>query len=117
MGLRNREAARQFRREHRSVKPPNVFEGPFAGRRYLEGHRLTGRHAGTRRDREIGYHRRGRHQQVDIFAEYCSESIGQSELVNTGVGDLDVGDSKEHPTLCTRCIDNIEGPGEHRQYA
>jgi isoleucyl-tRNA synthetase len=29
----------------------------------------------------------------------------------------DVGDSKDHPTLCTRCIDNIEGPGEHRQYA
>jgi isoleucyl-tRNA synthetase len=29
----------------------------------------------------------------------------------------DVGDSPEHPTLCMRCIDNIEGPGERREYA
>ncbi len=29
----------------------------------------------------------------------------------------DVGNNQEHPTLCTRCIDNIEGAGEHRQYA
>jgi isoleucyl-tRNA synthetase len=29
----------------------------------------------------------------------------------------DVGDSQEHPTLCGRCISNIDGQGEHRRYA
>ena len=29
----------------------------------------------------------------------------------------DVGDSELHPTLCGRCIENIEGAGEERRYA
>jgi isoleucyl-tRNA synthetase len=29
----------------------------------------------------------------------------------------DVGTHAEHPTLCGRCISNIEGPGEQRRYA
>ncbi len=29
----------------------------------------------------------------------------------------DVGASSEHPELCNRCIDNIEGQGEQRKYA
>jgi isoleucyl-tRNA synthetase len=29
----------------------------------------------------------------------------------------DVGTHAEHPTLCGRCINNIEGPGEQRRYA
>ncbi len=29
----------------------------------------------------------------------------------------DVGTHAEHPTLCGRCITNIEGPGEQRRYA
>lgn len=29
----------------------------------------------------------------------------------------DVGQHSEHPELCGRCIDNIEGPGEERRYA
>ncbi|MBE9526132.1 MAG: isoleucine--tRNA ligase [Proteobacteria bacterium] len=29
----------------------------------------------------------------------------------------DVGTSKEHPELCGRCIDNVEGDGETRHYA
>ena len=29
----------------------------------------------------------------------------------------DVGTSKEHPELCGRCIDNVEGDGEQRGYA
>ena len=29
----------------------------------------------------------------------------------------DVGESQQHPTLCGRCIDNIDGQGEHRRYA
>jgi len=28
-----------------------------------------------------------------------------------------VGESTQHPTLCTRCVDNIEGKGELRHYA
>ena len=29
----------------------------------------------------------------------------------------DVGSYSEHPELCGRCIENIEGAGEVRQYA
>lgn len=29
----------------------------------------------------------------------------------------EVGTLPAHPTLCTRCVDNIEGPGEQRDYA
>jgi isoleucyl-tRNA synthetase len=29
----------------------------------------------------------------------------------------DVGQDVNHPTLCFRCIDNVEGNGEHRDYA
>jgi isoleucyl-tRNA synthetase len=29
----------------------------------------------------------------------------------------DVGSDEQHPSLCHRCIDNIEGDGEERQYA
>ena len=29
----------------------------------------------------------------------------------------DVGEHVDHPTLCGRCISNIEGPGEQRHYA
>ena len=29
----------------------------------------------------------------------------------------EVGQDKNHPELCQRCIDNIEGEGEHRQFA
>ena len=29
----------------------------------------------------------------------------------------EVGSLAEHPTLCSRCVDNIEGPGEQRHYA
>ena len=29
----------------------------------------------------------------------------------------DVGENKEHPELCGRCVDNIEGEGEVRQFA
>jgi len=28
----------------------------------------------------------------------------------------DVGADHRHPQLCARCISNIEGPGEKRQY-
>jgi isoleucyl-tRNA synthetase len=30
---------------------------------------------------------------------------------------VDVGSVAEHPTLCVRCVDNIIGPGENRQFA
>ena len=29
----------------------------------------------------------------------------------------DVGKSEVHPVLCNRCVDNIDGDGERRQYA
>jgi isoleucyl-tRNA synthetase len=29
----------------------------------------------------------------------------------------DVGEYKEHPELCGRCIENVDGAGEHRRYA
>ena len=29
---------------------------------------------------------------------------------------LDVGSSPEHPTLCARCVENVTGPGEARQW-
>lgn len=29
----------------------------------------------------------------------------------------EVGQDEEHPTLCTRCIDNVDGEGEQRHYA
>ena len=29
----------------------------------------------------------------------------------------EVGSVKEHPTLCARCLDNIEGKGEVRKFA
>jgi isoleucyl-tRNA synthetase len=29
----------------------------------------------------------------------------------------DVGSDETHPDLCGRCIDNIEGEGEHRRFA
>ena len=29
----------------------------------------------------------------------------------------DVGADKKHPTLCARCIENVDGPGEQRYYA
>jgi isoleucyl-tRNA synthetase len=29
----------------------------------------------------------------------------------------DVGSHDQHPELCGRCVDNIEGPGERRHYA
>jgi len=29
----------------------------------------------------------------------------------------DVGQVEAHPTLCTRCVTNIEGDGEVRQFA
>ena len=29
----------------------------------------------------------------------------------------DVGSNPQHPEICTRCVDNIEGPGEVRQFA
>jgi isoleucyl-tRNA synthetase len=29
----------------------------------------------------------------------------------------DVGSSAEHPELCARCVENITGPGENRQFA
>ena len=29
----------------------------------------------------------------------------------------DIGSHTEHPELCTRCIDNIDGQGESRLYA
>ena len=29
----------------------------------------------------------------------------------------DVGSVNEHPTLCTRCVDNVEGSGEERAFA
>ncbi|MBV8342863.1 MAG: hypothetical protein JO173_10845, partial [Gammaproteobacteria bacterium] len=28
----------------------------------------------------------------------------------------DVGADAHHPELCTRCVSNIEGPGEERRY-
>ena len=30
---------------------------------------------------------------------------------------LDVGSVRAHPTLCRRCVDNIEGAGEERTFA
>jgi isoleucyl-tRNA synthetase len=29
----------------------------------------------------------------------------------------DVGEHAEHPELCGRCVENVAGAGEHRQYA
>jgi len=29
----------------------------------------------------------------------------------------DVGEYEQHPTLCGRCVDNVEGAGEARRYA
>jgi isoleucyl-tRNA synthetase len=29
----------------------------------------------------------------------------------------DVGSNAEHPTICGRCVDNVTGPGETRQWA
>jgi isoleucyl-tRNA synthetase len=29
----------------------------------------------------------------------------------------EVGEISAHPTLCSRCVDNIEGSGEHRDFA
>ena len=29
----------------------------------------------------------------------------------------DVGSDARHPLLCARCVSNVEGPGEPRQYA
>jgi isoleucyl-tRNA synthetase len=29
----------------------------------------------------------------------------------------DVGDHEQHPELCGRCVDNIDGDGETRRYA
>jgi isoleucyl-tRNA synthetase len=29
----------------------------------------------------------------------------------------DVGQNTDHPELCTRCVDNVEGEGEQRHYA
>ncbi|HJH10050.1 MAG TPA: hypothetical protein K8V12_09390, partial [Psychrobacter pasteurii] len=29
----------------------------------------------------------------------------------------DVGSDPKHPEICTRCVSNIEGPGEVRHYA
>ena len=29
----------------------------------------------------------------------------------------DVGDNKEHPELCSRCVDNVAGDGEQRLFA
>ena len=29
----------------------------------------------------------------------------------------DVGADASHPTLCTRCVENIDGAGEQRQFA
>jgi isoleucyl-tRNA synthetase len=29
----------------------------------------------------------------------------------------DIGRHAAHPTLCERCVDNVEGPGETRHYA
>jgi isoleucyl-tRNA synthetase len=29
----------------------------------------------------------------------------------------DIGEHKEHPELCGRCIENVDGEGEHRRYA
>lgn len=29
----------------------------------------------------------------------------------------DVGSIAEHPSLCSRCVSNLSGPGEHRRYA
>ena len=30
---------------------------------------------------------------------------------------FDVGENKEHPELCGRCVNNIDGDGEVRQFA
>ena len=30
---------------------------------------------------------------------------------------VDVGADPEHPELCARCVTNVSGPGEQRQYA
>ena len=29
----------------------------------------------------------------------------------------DIGGSADHPTICNRCVENIEGEGEQRQFA
>jgi isoleucyl-tRNA synthetase len=29
----------------------------------------------------------------------------------------DVGAAREHPTLCSRCVSNLSGPGERRAHA
>ena len=29
----------------------------------------------------------------------------------------EVGETPAHPTLCSRCVENIEGSGEHRDFA
>jgi isoleucyl-tRNA synthetase len=29
----------------------------------------------------------------------------------------DVGERPEHPELCGRCVENVEGPGENRKFA
>jgi isoleucyl-tRNA synthetase len=28
----------------------------------------------------------------------------------------EVGSNPQHPTLCARCVDNVTGPGESRQW-
>ena len=78
---------------------------------------------------------------VTITASARVERCGRDELVGRGVStpltDLrvavkasdfnkcvrcwhhrqDVGHNHEHPELCSRCVENIEGPGETRLYA
>ncbi len=44
-------------------------------------------------------------------------SSGEEKCVRCWHRRSDVGEHKEHPELCGRCVDNIEGDGEVRHYA
>lgn len=47
--------------------------------------------------------------QVDVCAaEKCARCWHRRE---------DVGSHSQHPALCGRCIENVDGPGEHRHFA
>ena len=67
------------------------------------------------------------HKLTDAPADVIATELdGLSLIINASTADKcercwhrreDVGDNKEHPTLCTRCITNITTSGEKRLYA
>lgn len=52
-----------------------------------------------------------------VYVEVTPVHTNQKKCVRCWHHRVDTGLNKKHPDLCTRCIQNIEGSGEIRQYA